>query len=226
VSVNTTSREVALERWRRAREEALGDPATEADLYGFFQSFRPDGRGLEEVFAGVVGGGELLQRLLELYRVTAWGWDPNDAYFLVKAPQPLAETEMRRLAQLHHASMVHVAELAGATEVKSFLEMGSRLAVVARVESRALAEGANLEVYEAAVNFVANLPGTESEALLLGEAYYGIACDYFLKYHLLWPLYDQVSPISEPFGAYYQLWKHGLRCDFRNRGVVTVGAAA
>lgn len=224
--MSPSSREVALERWKLARQNAVGDPATEADLYGFFQSFRPDGKGLEDVFAGVAGGSELLERLLEVYRVTATGWKPQDAYFLVKAPKPLAESEILRVAGLHRDSMAHVAGLTGAIKLKSFLEAGTRLSAVARVESTALSEGANLEVYEAAVDFMANLPGQESKALLLGEAYYGVACDYFLKYYLLWPLYRHAASIGEPFGAYFQLWKHGLRCDFRTRGVVTVGLAA
>ncbi len=223
--MSLSSREVALERWRLARGRAVGDEVTEADLYGFFQSFRPDGKGLEEVFAGVVGGNELLPRLLEVYQATAKGWDPNDAYFLVRVPQPLSETETLRFARLHRDSMAYVAGRVGAVELKSSLETASRFSVVARIESTALAEGANLGVYEAAVDFMANLPAMQSDALLLGEAYYGIACDYFLKYHLLWPLYRQAPSTSEPFEAYFQLWKHGLRCDFR-KGSVSVGAAA
>jgi hypothetical protein len=35
-----------------------------------------------------------------------------------------------------------------------------------------------------------------------------------------------VSPVSEAFEAYFRLWEHGFRCDFRTPGVVTVGAAA
>jgi hypothetical protein len=225
-AVSLSSQKVALERWRLARRNALRDSATEAELYGFFQSFRPDGRGLEDVFAGVVGGHELLQRLLEVYRVTAAGWEPHDAYFLVKAPPALAESEMLRLSQLHRDAMQLVARFAGATELESLLDAARRLSVVARVESTAAAVGANLQVHEAAVDFVANLPGLDSEALLLGEAYYGIACDYLLKFHLLWPLYRRASSLDEPFGSYSQLWKHGLRCDFRTRGVVSVGVAA
>jgi len=224
--VSVSGWKAALERWKLARRSALSDSATEADLFGFFQAFRPEGKGLEEVFAGVVGGSELLQRLLELYRATAIGWEPHDAYFLVKAPQPLPEKEIMRLAGLHRDSMAQVAGLAGAPELESFLGRGSECSLVAKVESTALAMDANLKVYEAAVDFMSSLPGRESEALLLGEAYYGIACDYFLKSYLLWPLYREASSIDEPFRAYFQLWKHGLRCDFRTLGIVTVGAAA
>jgi hypothetical protein len=224
--VSRSSRDLALERWRLARRDAPSNPATEADLYGFFQSFRPDGEGLEDVFAGVVGGSGLLQRLLEVYRVTAAGWQPGDAYFVVRGPQRLAETEIVRLAQLHRHSMAQVAELAGAGDLKSLLEMKGHVTVVPRVESTALEVGANLSIYEAAVDFVANLRAEESEAFLLGEAYYAIACDYFLKYHLLWPLYRQASSLDEPFAAYFRLWKHGLRCDFQTRGAVVVGSAA
>jgi hypothetical protein len=41
--VSVSGWEAALERWKLARRSALGDPATEADLFGFFQAFRPEG---------------------------------------------------------------------------------------------------------------------------------------------------------------------------------------
>src|SRR5262245_29640587 len=58
---------------------------TEDDLFAFFDCFRPDGAGLERVFAGVVGGDEIRQRLLRVYECTrgafnAWG------YFIVHRP--------------------------------------------------------------------------------------------------------------------------------------------
>jgi hypothetical protein len=163
VSLNLSSPEAALDRWKLARRRAPGDPVIEADLYGFFQPFRPDGAGLEDVFAGTERGSELLELLLEVFRVTARGWDPNDAYFLVKAPQPLTQSETQRLARLHRDSMAHVAELVGAPHLTSFLEMGSRVAVVDSVASTAPAKGANLELYEAAVDLMANLPRTDCD---------------------------------------------------------------
>ena len=216
------SQEHALERWRRLRQRGPNDPDAEAELYGFFQSFRPDARGLDNVFAGVVGGPDLLQRLLEVYRATATGWDPADAYFLVRSPQPLGEAEAIMLAQRHRDSMVRIASHLGADEVGSVLEAAKEVSVVGSREGTAAAEGANLQIYEAVIDFMTSLTPRQSEALLLGEAYYAIACDYSLKYHLLWPLYRAASPLEEPFEAYFQLWKHGVQCDFGTHGIVAL----
>jgi len=224
--VSLISQPEALERWQLARQKGLGDPKAEAELYGFFQAFRPDGKGLEDVLASVVGGRELLQRLLKVYRVTAPGWKPEDAYFLVRVPQPLTEVEVFRLAQRHRDSMAQLASFLGVDELRALLGTAREISFVPTMESTALAAGANLQIYEAAVEFMTALPVQESEALLLGEAYYGIACDYFLKYYLLWPLYRQASSVDEPFDAYFQLWKHGFQCDFGTRGIVSLSGPA
>jgi hypothetical protein len=220
--VTFNSHAEALARWQLLRQEGSNAPEAEAELYGFFQSFRPDGRGLAGAFERVAGGDELLQRLLDVYRVTAPGWEPSDAYFLVKAPQPLTDAALSEYARRHRDSMAQIASYVGEDELGSFLKEAGELVTVAPSDSTPASEGANLRIYEAAVDFMTGLDPEESEALLLGEAYYGIACDYFLKYHLLWPLYRRSSPLDEPFEAYSQLWKHGVQCDFLERGRMTL----
>src|SRR2546422_741840 len=57
----------------------------EDDLFAFFDCFRPDGRGVEMVFAGVVGGDEILQRLRRGYECTKERFE-RYLYFVVCRP--------------------------------------------------------------------------------------------------------------------------------------------
>src|SRR6266542_7015289 len=91
-----------LAYWKSVADDAIraagrGDVAefekivykNEDDLFAFFDCFRPDGAGLEKVFAGVVGGDEILQRVLRIYELketaTAFG------YFVVRRPMPATD---------------------------------------------------------------------------------------------------------------------------------------
>lgn len=53
---------------------------------------------------------------------------------------------------------------------------------------------------------------------VLGEAFYSIACDYSMARYLTWPWYRGSSELDEPFLAYFQLWRHGARLRYPDRG--------
>lgn len=60
-----------------------------ANLAGTLQKFRPHGVGVERVLLPFPGGAEILPRLLELYQVTAPGWEETRTLLdplLVRAP--------------------------------------------------------------------------------------------------------------------------------------------
>ncbi|MGV3486571.1 MAG: apolipoprotein acyltransferase, partial [Planctomycetaceae bacterium] len=46
---------------------------------------------------------------------------------------------------------------------------------------------------------------------LLREAYYFTACDAMLRDYLLWPAYADHFNEPDPFAAYFELWKHGVK---------------
>src|SRR5688572_15579290 len=70
----------------------------EEDLFGFFDCFRPDGGGLERVFAGVVGGDQILPRLLRVYESTKGS---EGAYFVVRRPAPVTDERLIELTTQH-----------------------------------------------------------------------------------------------------------------------------
>ncbi|MEM9588853.1 MAG: apolipoprotein acyltransferase, partial [Planctomycetota bacterium] len=75
-----------LERCQRAAAIEIDPQAQPDDLIGFFQSFRPDGNGLEGLFDDLPLGDLLHQRLAELFSAAGDDRRPTggrDVYFIV-----------------------------------------------------------------------------------------------------------------------------------------------
>jgi hypothetical protein len=213
------------------------DPDTpweeEEDLTMFFQGFRPDGAGLEAVFEGVAHADELLPRLREVYEVTAEGGE-DDAYFIVRKPRPLAASRAAELCREHLEKTAQMAgELAAARKHEAADELRELLASLPVVEVKAGEEPGPPDnespeglIYEVSGDFVHHLrwdkTPLESHAHLLDEALYSLASDYNLARHILWPLYRHLTSITEPFAAYFELWKHGADYRFDSNDHVTV----
>jgi len=169
---------------------------------------------LEAVLADAAGGREILARLLEIYRVTAPGWDPTDAYFHVKKPEPLPSNQAPKWAQQHLQAMLSLARAVNNAEMKSMLGAPITVQVTRGAVPPPADEGPDMQIYELATDFIGSLTPVESDALLLAEAIYSMACDYFLQHHILWPLYRRSASVDEPFKPYFDLWKHGAACRF------------
>ena len=58
------------------------------------------------------------------------------------------------------------------------------------------------------------------------EAFYSMACDYYLAHYLMWPLYRGSTAIEEPYAPYFELWRHGAQAIFSEARRVTVYVAA
>lgn len=220
---------VAIDAVRAAGRDGVAElEATvwkdEDDLFAFFDCFRPDGTGVERVFAGVVGGDEILQRLLKVYESTkeslnAWG------YFIVSrpaltTPQRLVELTAQHLDKARQIARSHLdAELARLMETLPQIE-------IARVPApdRKLPDYDTPEtmVYDVVGDWFRELVPVQSDALLLHEAFYSITCDYNIAYYLLWPLFRHSTNIEEPFAPYFELWTHGAHAIFEKPGLVTV----
>jgi hypothetical protein len=54
----------------------------------------------------------------------------------------------------------------------------------------------------------------------LEEAFYSIACDYYLAWHLMWPWLRGASPVEEPFRPYLDLWRRGVDLRFESESSV------
>ena len=201
-----------LEYWAiRINEKSC----TKESLAGFFQAFRPQGSGLSKVFEGVVGGEEILKRLIAIYRATESGWEKRDAYFVVRKPAPLSEKTAIQLVNLH---------LDNFAEIARQIDNGELLQLLCPRPNIEIHQGTTpwppsdddpeVLLYEAQGEFIQSLKPLKSSASILSDAVYHIANDYLIRDYVLWPLYESSCPIVEPFGPYFELWKHGAGFRF------------
>jgi hypothetical protein len=228
--------EEILARWQQLAGDDSPEPWTEDDLGMFFQNFRPHGEGVEAAFERVIGGEVILPRLKEVYQVTAEGAfreDTYDGYFIVRQPAPLKEGKARELCAEYLGKVAEIAkELSSGKPDSPYSELAVQIANLRPIE---VVEGERPwppddeapegVIYELRSDFIFRLKDegvVESHALLMTEAFYTIACEYELAYHLLWPLFEQASPVSEPFRAHFELWKHGADYRFAEPDLVRV----
>ncbi|WP_206108231.1 hypothetical protein [Paludisphaera soli] len=213
-----------LARWKALTGDDSPNPWTFDHLAGFFQNFRPLGAGLAHAFEGVAGADEILPRLLEVFRATAEGWSgvdgTYDAYFLVRRPPPLAPPHAIELLRRHLENVKAMAVALGRHDLTAILDPAPPVTVAAGEPPRPPGHDAETMIYEVVGDYMGSLSPRESPMLRMGEAFWTIACDPNLGYHILWPLYRDSGSIEEPFAPYFELWKHGAAYRFTDDGDV------
>ena len=182
--------------------------------------------GVSAAFEGVQGGDEILPRLLEVYKATSEGWqreDTFDGYFSVRNPAPITATRAIGLLRLHLDNLVAMSEAVGCDELTGLLRSPLRLeAVEGETPWPPGDDDPETLIHDVTCRFMESLTPRESAALLMGEAFWTIACDSNLQNHILWPLYRHATPIEEPFQHYFDLWKHGAGFRFADERAVRV----
>jgi hypothetical protein len=217
-----TNRDEVLRRWKALAGDTSARPWEPEDTAGFFQLFRPSGDGLEAAFEGIEAADEILPRLLEVYEATAEGWD-EDPYFIVSKPRPIPASRAKDLLGSHLERVAAMARAVGDDELMRLLARPLRLEVGwGETPWPPGDDDPETTIYEATGDFMRSLTPRESHALLMEEGLYTLACDYNLRHHILWPLYRHASGIDEPFGPYFELWKHGAGYRFTGEREVTV----
>jgi len=206
-----------LTRWGKI----VGAASQEHNLAGFFQKFRPHGDGLTEALKGVAGADEILPRLLDVYEATAEGWEEGDAYFVVRSPKTLAKEQAKQFAASYLHKMEEVARAVGNSELIRILQGRHRIEVVSGKTPWPPGQGdPETLLYEARADFMLSLAPMESHMLLLDDALYHIACDYFLRDYILWPLYSRTTAITDPFEPYFRMWQHGAGIRFQGDDLI------
>src|SRR5262249_11045345 len=147
------------------------------------------------------------------------------AYFIVHRPAPATKQRLVNLTIQHLRNVKRIAEsyppswsesddidedaLAGPWELAHLLEELPEIEVrheAAPAEPQPDDDAPESLIYDVVGDWFADLQPIQSEALLLGEAFYSIACDYFIAHYLMWPLYRNATDIEEPFVPYFELW--------------------
>lgn len=201
--------------------DAVGmDRATvtnEDALLGFFQAFRPDGRGLEGIFDSLPQGEELLDRLREVFDVA--GDDRRrqggrDAYFVVRAPQPIEPSVAESSAIEWLSQLAELAGRAGQTDAEKRLRGVSKVRVLEGIAPKHPKNDGEksglLTVFQKVVPQLASAPNNGLTQLLKTPFYY-ITCDAMLRDYLMWPFYREQFQMEDPYAAYFTLWKHAVK---------------
>lgn len=204
-----TNRQI-LARWKKLAGANSPQPWTdEDDLVGFFEHFRPQGKGLEAVFEGVEAGDEVLPRLKQVFKATAKS-SPDAPYFLPTPSQSPTASTVTKLLRQHWKKLSQIAAAVDDEEAVKLLSKMPPIKIVKgelpEQDEDPLAE----RIRDLVIDFQSSLRARKSSAHLLGEALYSMADSYAIPDYVLWPLYADSSDIDEPFAPAFQLWKQGV----------------
>lgn len=207
----------------RRMGESVGKSVEEVqgtdDLIGYFQSFRPDGRGLAGVFSGVVGGDDVHERLESLFEVAGDDRRPTggrDAFFVVRKPAVVAPEDVQTAGEEWIDQMRRLGDSLGHTEATEKLSAIDRIRVLEGIPPKhpKLAE----EKTELLVLLTDTIPSwvgaaapDHAIATALRNPFYFVNCDAMLRDYLMWPLYRKHIASEDPFEPYFRLWRHGVK---------------
>lgn len=208
-----------LERCRMIA--GLDDEVTLApdNLIGVFQKFRPDGKGLDELFQSLPRASAYQERLARLFAAAGDDRRPGggrDAYFVVRQPPPISPEDAQSHATSWLKGLARLARRADAHELSARLDPIPRIRVLEGAPPKQ--PKSDLDTFSLLraikVNAAAITDGLAVEcqvASLMREAYYFTACDAMLRDYLLWPAYAEHFGEEDPLLGYFELWRHGVK---------------
>lgn len=215
-----------LALWQRLGGDP-GDRPWDADhAYGFFESFRPDGEGLEAAISPLPEGDAVLERLRLVFAATAGGYprapDTYDGYFIVRRPALVPPAEALGHARLFLDNVAAIADLSGDREFGSLLRDASLSCVVGAAPGGAERHDVDHTIYAILCDWESSLVRNPPWVHELEEAFYSIACDYYLAWHLMWPWLRGASTVEEPFRPYFELWRRGVSLRFQSESAAVL----
>lgn len=210
---------------RRFSDAAGISPPAESPvgLVGLFQSFRPDGNGLESVMAKVQGGEEVFSRALQVYAASSGAYRPGQAYFHVSPGRvrgedalSLARGHLRALEKLVQDDVELVELLRGVS-----VEYAPDLSCLQRLDGD---DDPSVWIFDAVSDALADAVDQSSPLVVLRDAAYAIANNIYVAGFVLWPLYESLGP-EDPLAPCFELWAAGLEVRFLEERRCVVGPA-
>ncbi len=210
---------VLLQRCRSLAGFAPDAPCDGDSLIGVLQQFRPDGHGLDGLFDDLPLGMQLQQRLRQLYDVAGDSARPGggqDAYFIVRNPPELDPRRARTIALAWLRSLLALARETQFDDLVDNLQPLPEVRVLEGIAPKQTKDDLHsIALYRAIKRQGAvlceRLSNDDPVLNLLRPAYYYAACDWALCDYLLWPLYNRFTQLDDPFLAYFELWRHGVK---------------
>jgi hypothetical protein len=180
----------------------------ENDQFGFFQQFRPGGVGVERLFADVPNGEQYVSRLREVYQATSDPACAKDLYFVVRSPREATDEELRALGDSLLLELRGLAKIIDNEELSMYLQRIDGVELVPKQNLNRNCDD-NLLVMEEVGDWLRE--EFDDSVLRMREAYYSIACDFFLTYYLQWPSFSMSRDVFRP---YFALWRCGADVSF------------
>jgi hypothetical protein len=214
-----TAQAALVEKCRLILGIASDEPVGGDALIGMLQRFRPDGTALFELFDDTPVGRALENRLRKLFEVAGDSARPGggqDAYFVIRNPPQADPSDVSKWAIRWLESLRSLAEQTGAGAMAAMLQPTPEVRVLEGIAPKQIR--ADLEtvplyrlIKKEAAELTARLETQSPLPAMLGPAYYFAACDWALRDYLLWPAFGDVCDLEDPFGPYFDLWRHGAK---------------
>lgn len=189
----------------------------EAQFYGYFQMFMPDGRGIEATFEPLEDGHAYLQRILQIYEML----NPEDfsgpavpGYFTSKAvnvPNEILIDYGRQFIQGLKNLMLESSAKADTIASRDYLLGIEEVRIVHPGSIDGIRQQYDSEIYETIFDIISEQKEYDEPIEVSDEAYYSIACDYWISYYLQWHRYRLNG---DPFAAYFELYRLGYSAIF------------
>jgi hypothetical protein len=198
------------------------------DAIGFFQTLRPDGDALNELFDGVDQGDELRERLLHVFRAAGDSARPDgarDAYFVVRKPMGISAEVVEHAGRLWLKQLAMIDNKVGDGSIAEIVDAEPQVRVLegdAPKHPRATDERSDLlnRITSFSDRVIEPLEVDFDAVLGLRRAYYFIACDTILRDYLMWPAYRNTVGLEDPLEPYFTLWRAGVKFRIFNNEMV------
>ncbi len=189
----------------------------ETQFYGYFQMYMPDGKGVEATFEPLEDGHAYLQRILKIYKML----EPEDfsgsavpGYFTSKAVNVTNEILInygRQFIQGLKDIILESSEKADTVDSVDYLLGIKEIKIIPSGSIDEIRQQYDPEIYETIFDIINEQKDYDEPIEILDEAYYSIACDYWISYYLQWHRYRLNG---DPFAAYFELYRRGYSAVF------------
>lgn len=201
-------------------ESPEGEEEIDVDsFYGYFQCYMPSGEGVERTFEPLEKSAEYLNRIKLIYEML----DPKDfegdsvpGYFngrTEEAPEEQITRHGRDLIERLLLLFKDQPEDELMEEAATYLSQVTKVVLLKKGKIRSYQEDEEEVLGEAIYELVNSHEDDEGPINILREAYYSIACDYYVSYYLQWPRYQGLEN-SDPFAPYFELYRLGYMIAF------------
>ena len=189
----------------------------EAIFYGYFQMFMPDGKGVEATFEPLEDGHVYLERILQIYEMlnpVDYSGPTVSGYFISKdsnVPNGILVDYGRQFIQDLKDLLLESSGKLDTKDAVDYLLGIEEVKILPPGSIDGIRQQYDAEIYEAIFDIISEQIEYDEPIEVLDEAYYSIACDYWISYYLQWPRYRLNG---DPFAAYFELYRHGYSAVF------------